>query len=174
MVDTLQNLLTFQSESLELLNFSINVNNKFRELQPQLQLPVMRVLKKIHWNLCGPTEDPIYPIVPIQPEQVPNLRVLIFGPEFLETGIFAESEFRSVQEVRLERGPISSMRILRSISALFPGLRRLRNLETDLNAHAMNVIAMRLRNIEDLELKISTYCPDFGVKNRPIVFSLLY
>jgi len=159
LLEAQEEFLSSQSNNLEVLRFVVKyVNTRSNEIDPaqqKRQFPAMTNLRTATFDNLAYNENPAsYPYFPLEPEHLPNLRTLCVVPKTMESEVFADSIFTSVQDITLLKWHHSNLGLLPKIGSRFPNLRKLTNLEIPVDANAMRTIVTNFSEIEDLELEI--------------------
>jgi len=145
-------MLMSQAKNLENLCLS-NSSYTVAEIQtpdtPRLRLPVMANLKSLVLYLKYPDQGQ-FPIIPIQPYQVPKLHFIETCPTIIELGVLANSVFTSVTELKVQG--VQNCGQLHRMATRFPNALLLRNLNTCLEANPMHLIATSWPELGYLEI----------------------
>jgi len=153
-------LLEYLSDSLEDLSLTLKIYYGYINEEPRLEFPTLQKLKTLTLRSYDDGIMGFYSIVPIEPHRVPELEKLLIDAVMLNVSIFGRSSFSSVQEVIIDSWDLGnqnmhdSLDVLREIGFLFPSLRKLRNLETSLDAKDINMLVNDFPHLDELELKI--------------------
>jgi len=148
-----EDFLKSQSKNLEVLSIDVPKIDR-NPINFRIKLPAMEKLKEATFNYRNSGDNAgYYPVAPLKPEQLPELKTLHINPTAIFRGLFpALSLFPSVQEI--EFFDWGNTCFPAQIVTKFPNLRKLTNIKVSKNLYDMENIFTYFGSIEDLELKI--------------------